>query len=94
MKVRTFCAGCHATPEPSLFPKDAWHSEVVRGYRFYAQAGRHDLDPPPIQEAVRYYIENAPEELVMPKPAADAVSDGSQWFDTTPISVRSPFQMQ
>lgn len=92
-RVREFCAGCHAAPDPGLFPQDAWHAEVVRGYRFYAQSGKHNLDPPPIEQAVRYYVGNAPAKLEMPDTVSEE-ADGQTWFEKTAIEFHSPFDMQ
>lgn len=50
-------------PIAESFPKDAWHHEVMRGYEFYAQSGRKDLDPPPPKDAIAYFRSRAPDEL-------------------------------
>jgi hypothetical protein len=65
--IRAFCGDCHAVPRAESFPRDAWHDKVLRGYEFYAQSGRNDLQPPPIDEAVVYFRTRAPEQLVFPK---------------------------
>lgn len=92
LQVRSFCGDCHATPEPALFPKEAWHAEVVRGYRFYAEADRHDLDPPSPEIAVRYYISNAPAELKMPRLAQETPLSATSPFAVQPISLLSPLK--
>jgi hypothetical protein len=61
--VETFCGDCHALPRPESFSKDRWHFEVTRGYELYARSGRRDLDLPPLQQALSYYRERAPEEV-------------------------------
>lgn len=68
-RIVAFCRACHAMPLASSFPRDAWHHEVMQGYTFYAQSGRHDLDPPPPHLAVAYFRSRAPESLVLPRPA-------------------------
>lgn len=62
-KVVAFCSACHVMPPAESFPRDAWHHEVMRGYEFYVQSGRKDLDPPPPKEAIAYYRSRAPKEL-------------------------------
>ena len=34
-RVEAFCGDCHAMPDPSTFPRAAWHAEVQQGYDFY-----------------------------------------------------------
>jgi len=67
-RVHAFCGDCHAVPRPESFPRDAWYREVQRGYEFYAESGRKDLQPPLIEETVAYYRELAPRRLVYPEP--------------------------
>jgi hypothetical protein len=66
-RIEAFCSDCHALPKPDHFPRDAWHDEVLFGYRFYAESGRNDLTPPPIHQTVAYYQSRAPVELVFPR---------------------------
>jgi hypothetical protein len=61
-QVHHFCGGCHAYPPPDTFPKSAWKEEVERGFTFFNTAGRN-LRPPPIDDVVKYYVDQAPEEL-------------------------------
>ena len=63
LKVKTFCADCHAYPQPDTFPKSYWAKEVASGFRFYDASGRKDLIPPNFDDVVKYYEEQAPEEL-------------------------------
>jgi hypothetical protein len=72
-QIEAFCSDCHALPLPDSFPRDAWHDEVLFGYRFYAESGRNDLEPPPIHQAVAYYQSRAPEEFVFPAAVEAAV---------------------
>ena len=66
--IEAFCGDCHAVPRAESFPRDAWHDKVLRGYEFYAQSGRNDLQPPPIYQTVSYFRTRAPEQLVFPDP--------------------------
>lgn len=62
-QVRNFCGGsCHAYPPPETFPRRYWRAEVERGYRFFEKAGMA-IKAPPTESVVRYYEQNAPEEL-------------------------------
>jgi hypothetical protein len=65
-QVHAFCGDCHKYPPPDTFPRSAWRHEVERGYVFFEQSGL-PLQPPPIEAVVKYFEEQAPEEL----PAAD-----------------------
>lgn len=67
-RIRGFCGDCHAVPRPESFERDLWHEEVEKGYDFYAQSGRTDLDPPPIAQTVAYFRSRAPEQMVYPEP--------------------------
>ncbi len=31
-RIEAFCGNCHALPRPESFPRDLWHTEVLRGY--------------------------------------------------------------
>ncbi|MCP4174433.1 MAG: VCBS repeat-containing protein [Fuerstiella sp.] len=62
-QVVHFCGDCHAMPRPESFPKDAWHSEVRRGFDFYVSSGRTDLNAPILAEVSRYFRERAPVTL-------------------------------
>jgi hypothetical protein len=62
-QVRAFCGGCHATPRPDSYPRAAWYEEVRRGYDFYHESGRLDLQPPVQAAVVAWYQERAPEKL-------------------------------
>ncbi|MFN5899088.1 MAG: FG-GAP repeat domain-containing protein [Planctomyces sp.] len=65
-RMRTFCGGCHALPSPQSFPRDDWYHEVQRGFDFYYQSGRRDLQPPVQADVVRWYQSQAPEQLQLP----------------------------
>ncbi len=62
-QIVAFCGGCHAFPSPTSFPKSAWYDEVKRGFGFYHQSQRKDLNPPPVQPVVDYFRSRAPEAL-------------------------------
>ncbi|MFM7921206.1 MAG: hypothetical protein ACKPJJ_13360, partial [Planctomycetaceae bacterium] len=65
-QIRAFCGGCHALPSPLSFPRDDWYHEVQRGFDFYFQSERRDLQPPVQAEVVRWYQSQAPEKLQLP----------------------------
>ena len=66
-RIIAFCCACHATPQAASFQRDAWHTEVMRGYHFYAKSGRSDLDPPPPYQAIAYFRSKAAETVVLPE---------------------------
>lgn len=78
-QVAHFCGGCHATPDPGLFPRDAWPAEVERGFGLYFESRREDLVVPRVVEVVNYYRERAPIELVIPAPEATSVPSPVRW---------------
>ncbi|MHB8898645.1 MAG: FG-GAP repeat domain-containing protein [Thermoguttaceae bacterium] len=62
------CSDCHALPRAENFPRDQWHEEVTRGYKYYARSGRTDLELPPMAVTVSYFRSLAPEEVVLNEP--------------------------
>jgi hypothetical protein len=64
-KVHAFCGACHAYPTPDSFPRFAWKEEVERGYFFFGKSSLQ-VNPPPIDQVVRYYESQAPEKLATP----------------------------
>jgi hypothetical protein len=60
--IRTFCQACHAYPSPDTFPRFAWAGEIKRAYGF-ADRSELPLQPPPFETVVRYFEEQAPNEL-------------------------------
>jgi len=67
-RIVAFCGDCHAMPRADSFPRDAWHTKVKKGYEFYGQSGRTDLDAPPMRLTITYFRSRAPEQLVFPEP--------------------------
>lgn len=67
-RIGAFCGDCHAVPDPANFPPERWHQEVKKGYEFYARSGRQDLDPPPLNAVLQYYLAKAPESPIFPAP--------------------------
>lgn len=65
-RVVAFCGDCHAYPKPETFPKSYWPKEVKSGFGFYTDSGRTDLDIPPFDSVVEYYVRSAPEKLTFP----------------------------
>lgn len=77
-QIRAFCGGCHALPSPLSFPRDDWYHEVQRGFEFYYQSERRDLQPPVQADVVRWYQSQAPEKLPLPDLSAAASSRSFQ----------------
>lgn len=61
-RVEPFCGDCHAVPSPINFSRNRWPDEIKRGYEFYARSGRTDLDPPPPEVTLRYYLAQSPQQ--------------------------------
>lgn len=66
-RLTRFCGDCHPVPNPANFPRDRWQYGVLKGYEYYARSGRMDLDPPPLNETLRYYLRQAPEQPSFPR---------------------------
>lgn len=64
-EIRLFCGNCHRLPSPDCFPRDAWYSEVQRGFNFYTDSGRSDLHVPVLDSVVQWYRSQAPQELTV-----------------------------
>ena len=62
-QVDAFCGDCHVTPPASSFPRNAWRKEVDRGFQFYLEAARTDLEIPIRNEVTQYYESLAPQKL-------------------------------
>jgi hypothetical protein len=86
-QVATFCGDCHAVPLPESFPRSAWYDEVKRGYEFYYDSGRTDLEIPPMQDVVSFYRSQAPESLRFPSSVSGS-DPGSVRFRR--VSIRHP----
>jgi len=69
-RIDAFCGNCHSPPRPDSFPKKAWRFEVERGFDFYVESFRDDLDPPPVEAVVRYFELLAPNELAVAAPVS------------------------
>jgi len=67
-RVKLFCGNCHEYPPADVFPRADWKTNIERMYMFFGQSGR-PLQPPPIEDVVKYYEERAPLQL----PLADII---------------------
>jgi hypothetical protein len=70
-QVHEFCGHCHAYPPAETFPRKQWKEEVERGYQF-ARNLLKDLKSPPIEHVIKYYQDQAPEELPLARPKLSA----------------------
>jgi hypothetical protein len=61
-QIDKFCGACHLVPAADVFPRSQWKDTVERMYVFFGRAGKA-LQPPPIEEVVKFYEERAPEKL-------------------------------
>ncbi len=78
------CSDCHALPKAESFPRNQWHEEVTRGYKYYARSGRTDLELPPLHATVAYFRSRAPEQIVFPK-TEEAETELATTFTATNI---------
>lgn len=78
-KVVDFCSDCHQPPAPTSFSKSDWPREVYRGYRFQIDLGRKDLESPPVDETVQYFVNLAPETLAPPDPIPFPATDNPRF---------------
>ncbi len=83
-KVVAFCADCHGMPSPDSFPRDAWFSEVERGYGFYRESGRTDLEVPVMSQVVAWYRQQAP--VVWEVSGSSATGDDPVKFERQSLS--------
>lgn len=73
-QIVSFCSACHAMPMASSFARDSWHAEVMRGYQFYAQSGRKDLEVPAPYLVISYFRSKAPDAVELPEQLDDSVN--------------------
>lgn len=66
-QIQTFCADCHALPNPASFERDQWEMKARKGFEFYAKSARSDLVVPKLADVIQYYQSKAPETIVFPK---------------------------
>ena len=66
-EIAVFCGACHVVPSADLFPRDAWYREVKRGFDFYTESGRQDLETPGMASVVSWYRSQAPPSLPVPQ---------------------------
>ncbi len=62
-EIEKFCADCHVMPRASSFPKSSWQHETQRGFEFYENSKRTDLEIPDFSGVYQYFRSNAPDEL-------------------------------
>ncbi len=72
-QIESLCTACHAYPDPQAFPRKHWRSEIRLAYNFL-RASTLSSGYPPFEGVVRYYEEQAPEELPLVLPE-DAPAD-------------------
>jgi hypothetical protein len=65
LQIQHFCTRCHAFPPPDVFPRSVWKQEVEQAYRFFHQSTL-SMEPPAMEQVVRWYEDLAPRELPAP----------------------------
>jgi hypothetical protein len=67
LQVQYFCGQCHAYPPASSLPRSAWRQEIEQAYEFFRQSDlAASMQPPPIEDVIRYFERGAPLELPLP----------------------------
>lgn len=61
-RIRLFCGNCHEVPPADTFPRPVWKGLIERMYMTFNESGR-PLQPPPIEEVVKFFEERAPLHL-------------------------------
>ncbi|MCA9033673.1 MAG: VCBS repeat-containing protein [Planctomycetaceae bacterium] len=89
-QVRTFCGACHAVPRPESFPREAWYDEVKRGFNFYYDSGRTDLEVPSQASVTAYFQQNATEQLAAPEMPESSVQPLK--FRTIDVELETNFE--
>jgi hypothetical protein len=86
-QIQYFCSRCHAYPRAETLPRHVWKDEVELAYQFFAESTL-PMQPPPIDEVIRYYEQHAPLEL--PPPVFDqATTPPPVSFQRTPFPALS-----
>ena len=68
LAIQRFCGDCHELPNPGSFVREVWYDEIHKGFEFYARSGRTDLQPPPLEDVLKFYRERSPAKLAFPEP--------------------------
>jgi len=84
--IERFCGDCHRLPLASSFPRDRWPAEVRQGYDFYLTAARSDLERPVERDAIRFFEDQAPERLSIPRSADRSERPTTTRFVPEPLS--------
>ena len=84
--IERFCGDCHRLPLASGFPRDRWPAEVRQGYDFYLTAARSDLKRPVERDAIRFFQDQAPERLSIPRAADRSERPTTIRFVPAPLS--------
>ena len=82
-RVVAFCGACHAYPAPDVFPREYWPKEVKQGFGFFEASGRKDLDAPPFDAVVEYYVRHASDAPVFAQATVSA--DAPLRFEQTQV---------
>ncbi len=85
--IETFCTSCHRFPPPETLPRSHWKAKIEA---MYAMVGQTKDSPPanapPIDDAVRYFVDRAPERLP-PSPSTVGAGPGSLRLKPIPLKL-------
>jgi hypothetical protein len=94
VEIDGFCGACHATPHPDGAPREAWPSEIRKGYKRYERTGRKDLVVPRYVEVIDYYQRHAPPQAEVLPPPCTPLDEKLRFRCTavaTPVGTSWPF---
>lgn len=74
-------------PKPTSFPRVAWKEEVDKGFEFYIESKRADLDVPSLAAVVSFFQDRAPEKLDAPAPKS---TPPTPWFEHQALAAPRP----
>ena len=86
--IVTFCAGCHAMPNPASFAKGRWHHEVKQGIDIYRRSRRIDLVIPDFDATLAWFRHHAPDELSFETLESPSTEDASR-FQRVQVPVKT-----
>ena len=91
--IQRFCGDCHELPNPNSFVREVWYDEIHKGFEFYARSGRTDLQPPALEEVLKFYRERSSAQFAFPDPPpidsewlSRFEQEGFDWKDGTYVS--------
>ncbi|WP_442510014.1 FG-GAP repeat domain-containing protein [Novipirellula sp. SH528] len=76
-QVDKFCGDCHSTSPPESSTVEEWVGEVYQGFALYEITGRTDLQVPEVDDVMKFFQYQAPDELIL--------TDGIAGYPPSPV---------